>query len=193
MDHKAFIKLTEELKAGDNKALKEVFQANSAYCISKLIAKFRCFREDAEDIYTDSILNFRDKLISGKIEFQGDLRNYLYATCKNMFLVKLKRDERTNKAHVFSYEDHYAVIEDVPDVSYIEEIYALMEKALRSLPEKCHDLLVSFYFEKLSLNQIAEKFEMANSNVAKVSKARCFKKLVDLVKAEQKKIQNVVE
>jgi hypothetical protein len=59
MEHQEFILLKLQLKAGNNDKLKFLFEANASYCVRKLVSEHRCSKEDAEDIYTDSILNFR--------------------------------------------------------------------------------------------------------------------------------------
>jgi RNA polymerase sigma factor (sigma-70 family) len=184
MTKSEFDKLVGELKAGENGALKNIFQENSKYCIGKLIFNFKCSSEDAEDIYTDAVLNFRDKIIKDRITIITDLRSYLYATCKNMLLVRFKKEKRIVAAAANLYEpmDNSEIeFDNENTLTYHEEIFKLTEKALTALPEKCQALLRAFYFDKNSLDEIAVKYNMANANVAKVTKSRCFQKLVKII------------
>lgn len=180
-----FSKLVDQLKTGDNKLLQSIFKENSFYCIHGLLSKHSCSAEDAEDIYIDAILNLREKIISGKIEFLTDPKNYLYATCQNMFLARLSKQRRVYGAVVEMYQSSY---DDDPDleendpVSEREEMIRLTEYALSGIGSKCRDILKSFYFSRLSMEEIAAKFNMASANVAKVSKSRCFQKLVNNIK-----------
>lgn len=183
MMNQEFVDLARELKAGDNKRLKVIFEENASYCIRKLTSKHSCPVEDAEDIYTDAILNFRNKMISGEIQFLTDLRSYLYATCRNMFFAKLKKEERTTRAANEIYRGTNEWLNDEEDLSvYHEKIRKMVIDALSTIPEKCQQLLRAFYFDRMSLEEIAKRFEFASANVAKVSKSRCYKKLIDQVR-----------
>jgi RNA polymerase sigma factor (sigma-70 family) len=187
MDQSEFERLVKELKAGQNSRLKYIFQENAKFCISTLIFQYKCSREDAEDIYSDSILNFREKVIQDKISVLTDLRSYLYATCKNMLLVRFKKAQRiTEAATVLSQAaDDFEYSDDENELTYFEEIFKITEKAMTSLPEKCQALLKAFYFDRISLEEIAEKYNMANANVAKVSKSRCFQKLIQIIQPQR--------
>lgn len=185
MNYKEFVTLKEELKAGNNRLLKNIFRENCSYCIKGLIKKFNSSAEDAEDIYMDAILNFREKIVSEKIEVLTNLRSYLFATCKNMWLARSKRKERTDKAitDLYGDEEYYEIDygnNEYPD--YQEKIIELTERALSTLSDKCRQILKSFYFDRVVIEEIAEKMNFANSNVAKVSKTRCLQKLVSQVK-----------
>jgi RNA polymerase sigma factor (sigma-70 family) len=188
MSHSDFKKLVQELKGGQNEKLKQLFQENSKYCIGKLVYKFRCTREDAEDIYTDSVLNLRDRILDDKIDMLTDIRAYLFSTCRNMLLNRFKKEKRVTEAVAEIFEpvdDSNMLFESEDQVSYQEGIFQLTVKAMGALPEKCQALLRSFYFEKLSFAEIAIKYNMANANVVGVSKSRCFQKLLKIIESQK--------
>lgn len=189
MSREEFADLVEELKSGNNRMLKSIFEMHASYCIDKLVFKYKSSREDAEDIYVDSVLNLREKIVAGKIEAIGDLKSYLFATCKNMLFVRIKKEQRVNDAVAVTYG--YANTVENDDSNQLEEMLRLTEESLSAIPIKCQEILKAFYFDKLSLEEIAVKFNFASANVAKVSKARCFQKLVEQVKSYQRK-ENVI-
>lgn len=175
--------LLRQMKDGDNSGLNSIFMTHARYCISGLVKKHSCSREDAEDIYADSVLNFREKLIDGRIEYLTDLKSYLFATCNNMFLARLKRASRVMKAvHELSNAAENIEMDGDNESQFREELLDTVNEALDQLQEKCREMLQMFYFQKLSLDEIANRFNMANANVAKVSKARCFQRLINEVK-----------
>ena len=175
--------LLRQMKDGDNSGLNSIFITHARYCISGLMKKHNCPREDAEDIYADSVLNLRDKLIDGRIEYLTDVKSYLFATCNNMFLARLKRTSRVMRAvSELSIGNDDIEADGETESQYREELINSVEVALNNLQEKCRNMLHMFYFEKLSLEEIAVRFDMANANVAKVSKARCFQRLINEVK-----------
>ena len=77
-----------------------------------------------------------------------------------------------------------------PTASHNENLLSLTEQALTATPNPCKQMLVMFYFDRMPLEQIAGHLGFANANVAKASKARCFKKLVELVRTLQLKKLN---
>jgi RNA polymerase sigma factor (sigma-70 family) len=184
MEHQEFIGLKLQLKTGNNDELKFIFEANALYCIHKLVSEHRCSKDDAEDIYSDSVLNFREKIVSDKIDSIINLRSYLYATCRNMLLAKLKKKELVDSAAIEHYADSLESELDETEI-YREKIIKLTIEALSSLPEKCREILKAFYFDRLSMEEIAQKMKLANPNVAKVSKARCFQNLLEQIKVLQ--------
>jgi RNA polymerase sigma factor (sigma-70 family) len=188
MESEDFRSLLSELTSGDNGKLKTIFEQHAVYCISKLQADHNCSRQDAEDIYTDAVLNFRDKVLLRKIDSILDLRAYLYGTCKNMLLVSVKKNQRVTIAaieltNLNGQHNHQSMQHENAD--YQEELLKLTEEALSTIPEPCRQILKLFYFDKLSLEEISLKLNLANANVAKVSKSRCFRKLMTIVKQLQ--------
>jgi RNA polymerase sigma factor (sigma-70 family) len=175
-------KVIQEIKNGNDDFLTKVFKTYAKYCIDTLVSKRKCPRQQAEDIYIDAVMNLRDKLLSGKIEVLTDTRSYLYATCNNMFLVSLKKDARVNIAALEMYGGEYAYGDDSDAEEYFQELHQITADALASLKDGCRDLLKSFYYDRLSMEEIAKQFSFVNTNVAKVAKSRCFQKLLNSIR-----------
>ena len=171
--------LISELQKGNNDFLESTFEDYGHYCISNLIKKFGCPREDAEDIMVDAVLNLRDKLLAGKISYLTNIRNYLYSTCVNM---RKKRDyyKKRNKAR--EHEVTMFLYSDVDEwVVYKEKLLSLSLGAFQQLGPSCQKILRYFYINKFSMDQIAQKTGLANANSVKVTKARCFKNWLEIV------------
>jgi RNA polymerase sigma factor (sigma-70 family) len=184
MTHSEFKELTLELKSGNNGSLKTIFEQHSSSCISKLISDFRCTREDAHDIYVDSVLNFREKIISNKLDAVADVRAYLFGTCKNMLLFKLKQKQRVATAvmEISHVSTAYLEHDEPAPEEFQSGLLSLTYNALSAVPVQCQQLLRLFYFDRMSLEEISTRMNLANANVAKVSKSRCFRKLINLIK-----------
>ena len=154
------------------------------YCISNIMRKFGCPREDAEDILIDSIINFRDKILAGKVTYLSSIRNYIYTTCVNM---KKERDyyakrqkEKEGEVILYLYSDNEET------KSYQEELLQISMQAFRQLSDSCQQILRYFYIYKLSMEQIADELEYSSANTAKVTKARCYKKWLEFVNKDER-------
>lgn len=163
--------------------LETIFKENKKYCLDKLIVEKNCIREEAEDIYVEAIINFRERILSDKITYLTDIKYYLGQTCLNMFYSRIKQKQRwernTSDVERFFYESDYVVDEEDYDYSRAMNI---TQKVWSLLKEKCQDIIHYFYIDRLRMDEIAELMGFSNSNVAKTTKSRCYKKMMELAK-----------
>ena len=180
MNQEEFSALKAQLKEGDNNYLKIIFEEHGAYCINNIQRKFKCPLEDAEDILVDAILNFRDKILQDKIEYITSIRNYVFTTCVNM---KREKDYYTNKKREKEHEVTLFLYDENDEAQeYKEELLNLSLNSFKQLGESCQQILRYFYIYKYSMTEIATKMNLSNANSAKVTKARCYKKWLEIVK-----------
>jgi RNA polymerase sigma factor (sigma-70 family) len=178
----------EELQGGNNACLQWIFENHGAYCISMLKRKTNCTDEDAEDIFVESVINFREKMLAGKIESLTHVRNYLFTTCHNMYLARNKKLGR-ERAQVSEVERFfYSYLEDDDALEYKAELSEVSVKALATLGDKCRQIIQLYYLDGLSMDAVAARMGLANRNVAKVSKSRCLQQLMVEVKRLSEKI-----
>lgn len=139
-----------------------------------------CSKENAEDIFVDSVMNFREKLVEGKIEMVLNIRAYLYKTCYNMFLVRLrqkqKKENLSDELEKFYYDSDYQS-EDTED--FTEKLNEITMQAWGFLTERCKDILSYFYVDRLRMKEIANLMGLSSSDVAKATKSRCYKAMVE--------------
>ncbi|MEO1053649.1 MAG: hypothetical protein AAFX87_23640 [Bacteroidota bacterium] len=192
MTYKELESLTEDLRNGDNSGLKEIFETYSHYCITKLKFKTSCTHEDAEDIFIESVMNFREKAIQGKIKFLSSIKSYLFTTCYNMWSVQYQaqknKQKKLSNVKDFLYEeyDHDILSAEEDDDNY-RELLKIAQTSFDQLSEKCKDILSFFYIEKMRMEEIAGIVGLANASVVKTAKSRCFRKLMEFVKQAQGK------
>ncbi|TAE44053.1 MAG: sigma-70 family RNA polymerase sigma factor, partial [Cytophagales bacterium] len=62
----------------------------------------------------------------------------------------------------------------------------IIHQAINSLGDTCRKVLTLYYFDNLSMQEIAEKLGFANSDTAKTKKYKCKKELDDLIKSKYK-------
>lgn len=182
-----FTTLAAQLKKGNNQSLKFIFENYSSYCLENLQRKTGCSYEEAEDILMDAIINFRDKMLAGKITYLTNLRNYIYTTCVNMqrarFQKKMQFEKNKDSLKMLYYqpEKEMSYGED-NQVSYKEQLLNISQETFEQLGKSCQEILKDFYIYKMKMEAIAEKMGMANANVAKTTKSRCFKKWMQMAR-----------
>lgn len=171
--------LIKQIKESDPDALQYVYNYSKAYCIGRLCRATRCYPSDAEDIFMDAILIFRENIIQDKLTEVTHLRAYLFRICKNRYHEQQYHKERIRQTEDEVRYQLYEESANLPDDLFQKK--ALVMRAFRYLGENCRRILQYYYFDHLSLKQIAQKMQMANTNVVKVTKSRCYKKWVEAV------------
>jgi len=179
--------IRNQLLEGNNSSLESVFITEADFCIKNLSKTTNCSFEDAEDIFIESVMNFREKVISGQLTSVKNVRNYIYTTCRNMWGSRVKREIFQEKKKDAISDFLYEEIENDPFTKIEarkeeERLLRLSKISFDQLTEQCQDILHFFYVENWKMNDIAEMMGLANSNVVKVMKFRCLKKLTTIAK-----------
>ncbi|MEL7003162.1 MAG: hypothetical protein AAFN93_10570, partial [Bacteroidota bacterium] len=157
--------LSNALKKGQNQVLEPIFKENYHYCIDNLVQGKGCNPEEAEDLYLESIMNFREKILAGKVTYLTDIKYYLLQTCINMFLVRVEQKKRWERnipdVERFFYESDYLIDEDE---QHHEHELKIARQVWKALGEKCKDIIHYFYVDRLRMNEIAELMGFASAN-----------------------------
>lgn len=139
--------------------------------------------EVAKEIFQEALVRYYEKLRSG--EFQPVVSDgaYLMGMAKKLWLKH--QAQSTNR-------------ESLEQVEITEENTAkpLTQKLLLHLKqsgERCMNLLQSFYYEKLSMNQVAERFGYTSERSATVQKYKCLEKVREEVKQKSLRYEDFLD
>lgn len=171
-----------ELKASlrrDNEALRDIFDACSAYCMKSLMKYHNCSRSDANDLFIDALLIFRDKILDDQLEYLTNPRQYLLGVCIVLNKKRLRLQGNQNKLGlVFTSDDLVASSyeEQVIDREISYEQQRKVMHSFKQLGDACREILTLFYVDHFSMKEIAHKMSFASSDVVKTKKMRCLKK-----------------
>ncbi len=156
-------------------ALKQLY----ALCFSSVknyVLKNSGTLEDAKDIFQDGATAFYYELLSDKFREEASLNTYLFSICKNLWLLKLRRQLKQSMVAIEGMEN---ISEEMAskelDVTKIKEL-------INSLKKDCQTLLIGFYYEQKSMRELMELFGLGSEQVARTKKLRCMSNLIDLVR-----------
>ncbi len=174
------VQILELLKANNySKAAEKLY----AYfpVIKKLILKNSGTKQDAEDIYQEALIILMRKSQEQNFKLTSSLNTYLYSICRFLWSDQLKKKNKKVESD-FEKTEHLLKADEV-GLYVSEEIeFKLAEKAVSLLGEKCRQLLNLFYFQKISLKEIAAKLKFGSEHVAKNQKYRCIEKAKENLK-----------
>ncbi|HKC68018.1 MAG TPA: sigma-70 family RNA polymerase sigma factor [Bacteroidia bacterium] len=147
--------------------------------VKKLILKNNGSKQDAEDIYQEALVILIRKTQDTNFTLTSSLNTYLYSVCRYLWNDELKKKNKTvNDAKNLPYLSN----EDFKEHIHEETAYKQAEKAFNQLGDKCKQLLKLFYFDKISMKEIAAKVGFSTEKVAKNQKYRCIEKAKENLK-----------
>ena len=172
MDEK---ELLQGLATNDRKCIEAIYQ-NSFNSVQAMIVSNQGTAEDARDIFQESLIVLYEKVRQGDFELNCQIRTYLYAVSRRLWLKRLQQQKRMYAEWDESYEP-ISVETDLERHEQEDADYDRMEKAINQLGEPCKGLLEAYYLQKQNMSTIALNFGYTNADNAKNQKYKCLMRL----------------
>jgi RNA polymerase sigma factor (sigma-70 family) len=155
---------------GDRRALERVYQVHRAG-IFHYVLRHGGTWQDAQDIYQDVMLAFHANVMTGRLStLTGKLSTYLYRLAANQWHTHLRTTRRWVGAEVLTEQ-----AEDVQSDAPTQD--AWLQRLIACLDERCQRILYLFYFERLSMRDVARQAGLLDADSAKKRKCDCLAKL----------------
>ncbi len=162
-----------------NRGLTELYK-NLYGGIARFVLNNSGTEEDAKDIFQEGLIVLYEKVVVPDFVQTSTLKTFLHAICRNLWLKRLRRSNRKETPMSELQLLPIADWEDPHQEDQEEERRELVQHLLGQLGEGCRRLLVLFYYERRSMQEIANLLGLSNDRVAKNKKARCMNKLREL-------------
>jgi len=168
------VEIFDRIQKGDEKALEIVYKKYYRM-MTKLVISNSGTEDEARDVYQDALVVFWQKARSGNLVLTSKMSTYIYSICQNLWRKELDRKKR------LSNEER-----DSPDSIDMDkpEREKIIAHCMEQLGETCRKVLMYYYFDEMSMQEIADKLGFANTDTAKTKKYKCKQKLDELVKAQ---------
>lgn len=180
------INLLKGLARSDKKSVEVIYSQNYSL-VQALVVNNNGTIDDAKDIFQEAMMVLFDKARSGNFELNCQIRTYLYAVARRLWLKKLSKGNR----HIADFDDanetQIAVDDDMVEHEQKDAEFDMMHAAIGTLGEPCKSLLEAFYFKNLSMQEIAENFGYTNAENAKTQKYKCLIRLKKIFFSQYKK------
>lgn len=171
MDEK---EIFERIQKGDEKALEFIYKKYYRM-MTKLVITNSGTEEEARDVYQDALVVFWQKARSGNLVLTAKMSTFIYSICQNLWRKELDRKKRLSNEEKDSPQSM-----DMDS----EERNKIIGQCLNQLGETCRKVLMYYYFDEMSMQEIADKLGFANTDTAKTKKYKCKQKLDELVKSQ---------
>ena len=166
----------ELIRTGNEKALEFLYRKNYRMVV-RLIMRNSGTEEEAKDVFQDTLIVFWEKVRSHKLVLTSRISTYLFSVAHNLWRKELDRKLRN------SGEMKEGV--SLPEWERSEKV-EIIQQCLKSLSDTCRKILSLYYFDQLSMVDLAREMGFANADTAKTKKYKCKTELDKLVKLRYK-------
>ncbi|MCX6258716.1 MAG: sigma-70 family RNA polymerase sigma factor [Bacteroidia bacterium] len=173
----------QQIKTGNNDALFIIHERFRDEFISFARKRYGCGIQYAKDVYIDALLDLRNNILTGRLQkLNSSLKTYLFAIARNKIT-----NERFRSKHFYycnEFEESNSLYQsDGNEANENETKYRMIISMLQNLPGNCYKILKMFYFDKLSLENIASALNYSTVISLSTQKYKCHQKLKALLKS----------
>jgi RNA polymerase sigma factor (sigma-70 family) len=170
----------EQLKLGNEFIFRKIYKENFNLILKMILANHGD-EEDARDIYQETFIVFYEKMKSEDFVLTCSISTYLYSVARNLWLKRLRKLQYEGVIKLKETMDAEDVEQDVEQHVKKEAFLEQVEKSLNQLGQPCSTILRDFFYNKMSMEEIALKFGYTNADNAKNQKYKCFNRFKKLV------------
>jgi len=168
------------IRRGDDRALAQLYRLHLPM-VSHFVLQNSGTEDEAKDVYQEGVMVFYEKVRDGSLELSCQIKTYLYAVCRRLWLKRLAEKSRFGSR----LDDHEPYLETGAEADLVEaeerdRRFALMGEALEQIGEPCRSLLEGFYLLDRSMQQLTADFGYTNADNAKNQKYKCLVRLKKL-------------
>ncbi|MDN3689370.1 RNA polymerase sigma factor [Cyclobacterium jeungdonense] len=140
---------------------------------------------DAADAIQETILVFLNLVETNRFRGESSINTVLYGINRNIWLTMLrKRKSSVNRNQIFT-KDQDQEVQDISKTLEEVEGYQLIMSLFDKLGKKCRQLLHLFYYENLSMKEIAAQEGYTNDQIVRNTKFKCMKELMDQIEGNK--------
>jgi RNA polymerase sigma factor (sigma-70 family) len=181
--------LIAAIRGGDERALTQLYRLHWPM-VSHFVLQNSGSEDDAQDVYQEGVMVFYEKVRDGSLELSCQIKTYLYAVCRRLWLKRLTSKSRFG-VRLLDDEEHGPYLntgaeEDVLEAEEQDRRFATMSEALTHLGEPCRSLLEGYYLLDKSMQDLTAEFGYTNADNAKNQKYKCLVRLKKLFFANYK-------
>lgn len=139
--------------------------------------------DDIMDIYADVWIDVRNNILNGRVEKETKWQAYILKmgwNQANKLKNRLKQMDSIDEEGFNSdaFEKEYTENAEAEKSIYSDpQLIAILAAELSYIPDPCNKILKLYYYDHLSMLEIADSMNYSNQNSAKTTKNRCMDKL----------------
>jgi RNA polymerase sigma factor (sigma-70 family) len=171
IDPKSDQELVALIRSGQEEYIKHLYKIGRE-SITRYVNNNNGSRDEAEEVISETIIIIYQKIIDDNFQLTSSLKTFIMGVAKNLWYKELRAKGLLARLpeEIFDLEFE----RDKTDMT--EDRIRSIEDAIKSLDEKCQEILKMRFWFKWRFETIAEKLNMTQEN-AKMKSSRCHKGL----------------
>lgn len=166
----------KKLKDRDSRFLEKLYDEYRKGFIL-FASRYPLDRDEIIDIYQDTFVALIENAGKGYLDhLRSDLKTYLFSIGKYMIYARLK-EKKLPLPLSDEVPEHFEWFE----TDAVTDETDILETALKQLGGTCYKILKLFYYEEKKHDEIMKIMDYDSKDVLKSQKARCLKRLKDLM------------
>ena len=175
--------LIAAIRSGDERALAHLYRLHWPM-VSHFVLQNSGSEDDAQDVYQEGVMVFYEKVRDGSLELSCQIKTYLYAVCRRLWLKRLTSRSRFG-VRLLDDEEYGPYLNTGAEEAVLaaeeqDRRFATMSEALNHLGEPCRSLLEGFYLLNKSMQDLTAEFGYTNADNTKTQKYKCLVRLKKL-------------
>ena len=163
-----------------NEAVRYLYQAHFD-SLANFIRTNSGRQEDAEDYFQETLAVFINIVRRDKFRGDSSIKTFLHSIMRNLWLNELKRRNKALIRETTYYEQSEKEVNGEQHTVHESEATRQVLGLFERLGENCKKVLVMFYYQDKSMKEISLAMNYDNEQVARNTKYKCAKKLMDLL------------
>jgi RNA polymerase sigma factor (sigma-70 family) len=172
-------RVLELIRTGDEEAMVLLYRQNRK-AITAYVTSNSGSKDDAEDMLQEALVVLWQRVRARRFDATARVSTFLYAVVRNLWLRKLAHRRREIPSEIEPEQVVDPASSFLDDMIEVEK-HRRVRKALHKLGEPCRRLLLLYYWEEQTMEQIAHQMGFANSDTVKSKKYQCKKMLQQLL------------
>lgn len=183
--------LKEDTSLNDREAWLTTLYKNAFPLVAKHVSRMGGSLDEARDIFQDALIIYYEKTIRAELNLEYSDKAYLFGIARHLWNKRYKQSEKQVSIDELDADfDEQAGLLSSED----QEISASrLFQLLQSAGQKCMQLLSAFYYERLKMESIAERFGYSGVRSATVQKFKCLEKVKETVKEKSISYEDILE
>jgi DNA-directed RNA polymerase specialized sigma24 family protein len=140
--------------------------------VTKYISRRGGTFDEAKDVFQDALVVYYEKTVAAPSALNNDTA-YLVGTAKILWIKRYRQNNQN-----IPLDDVDVVFDDEHEGPSTSRVMRFLETA----GKKCMELLKGFYYDQLSLAELADEFGYSGTRSATVQKYKCLEKVRETIK-----------
>lgn len=167
-------KILDLIRKGDEQGLVLLFEDTRSMVVS-YVTRNKGSVDDGEEMLQDALVILWERVRRGTFQYEAKLSTFIFGVVRNLWRRRLAKSRRESPGldDLDPPDEGASALDGLIQAEEAD----LVRKAMGRIGEQCRKILLMFYWEERSMEDIAGELGFANTDTAKSKKYQCKKSL----------------